>query len=113
MARQRIRSNKAAALKVTCLSSIRSLRSVRASTGSARTGEGRALGFYFSTVPSSGVMPFAAALAASDTALGETISPLAARRSEEHTSEPQSLMRTSYAAFCLKKKKKHEDARIT
>src|SRR3546814_7666331 len=25
-------------------------------------------------------------------------------RSEEHTSELQSLMRTSYAAFCLKKK---------
>src|SRR3546814_3349846 len=27
-------------------------------------------------------------------------------RSEEHTSEPQSLMRISYAVFCLKKKKK-------
>src|SRR3546814_3448934 len=27
------------------------------------------------------------------------------RRSEEHTSELQSLMRTSYAVFCLKKKK--------
>src|SRR3546814_3533211 len=26
-------------------------------------------------------------------------------RSEEHTSEPQSLMRISYAVFCLKKKK--------
>src|SRR3546814_6191203 len=29
----------------------------------------------------------------------------AARRSEEHTSELQSLMRISYAVFCLKKKK--------
>src|SRR3546814_2373742 len=29
----------------------------------------------------------------------------ASRRSEEHTSELQSLMRTSYAVFCLKKKK--------
>src|SRR3546814_3734825 len=29
-------------------------------------------------------------------------------RSEEHTSELQSLMRTSYAVFCLKKKKKRE-----
>src|SRR3546814_7119187 len=29
-------------------------------------------------------------------------------RSEEHTSELQSLMRTSYAVFCLKKKK-HKD----
>src|SRR3546814_7641319 len=28
------------------------------------------------------------------------------RRSEEHTSELQSLMRTSYAVFCLKTKKK-------
>src|SRR3546814_7686628 len=29
-----------------------------------------------------------------------------ATRSEEHTSELQSLMRNSYAVFCLKKKKK-------
>src|SRR3546814_2230136 len=29
------------------------------------------------------------------------------RRSEEHTSELQSLMRISYAVFCLKKKNKH------
>src|SRR3546814_12241152 len=28
-------------------------------------------------------------------------------RSEEHTSELQSLMRSSYAVFCLKKQKKH------
>src|SRR3546814_5833815 len=28
-------------------------------------------------------------------------------RSEEHTSEPQSPMRTAYAVFCLKKKKHH------
>src|SRR3546814_7151597 len=28
-------------------------------------------------------------------------------RSEEHTSELQSLMRHSYAVFCLKKKKEH------
>src|SRR3546814_7872511 len=30
----------------------------------------------------------------------------AGKRSEEHTSELQSLMRNSYAVFCLKKKKK-------
>src|SRR3546814_5957194 len=29
-------------------------------------------------------------------------------RSEEHTSELQSLMRNSYAVFCLKKKKKRQ-----
>src|SRR3546814_6405010 len=32
----------------------------------------------------------------------------ACSRSEEHTSELQSLMRISYAVFCLKKKKKKE-----
>src|SRR3546814_5340386 len=32
---------------------------------------------------------------------------LLGQRSEEHTSELQSLMRISYAVFCLKKKKKH------
>src|SRR3546814_4951091 len=30
------------------------------------------------------------------------------RRSEEHTSELQSLMRLSYAVFCLKKKTQHQ-----
>src|SRR3546814_2277190 len=33
---------------------------------------------------------------------------LIALRSEEHTSELQSLMRISYAVFCLKKKKKDQ-----
>src|SRR3546814_10216650 len=33
-------------------------------------------------------------------------------RSEEHTSELQSLMRISYAVYCLKKKKK-DKARLT
>src|SRR3546814_6238271 len=32
-------------------------------------------------------------------------------RSEEHTSELQSLMRISYAVFCLKKKKKQTEER--
>src|SRR3546814_5395433 len=32
----------------------------------------------------------------------------AGNRSEEHTSELQSLMRISYAVFCLKKKKEHK-----
>src|SRR3546814_9913930 len=34
-----------------------------------------------------------------------------ARRSEEHTSELQSLMRISYAVFCLKKKRKTDRQR--
>src|SRR3546814_5313778 len=34
-------------------------------------------------------------------------------RSEEHTSELQSLMRISYAVFCLKKKKQREKHKIS
>src|SRR3546814_1863787 len=34
-------------------------------------------------------------------------------RSEEHTSELQSLMRISYAVFCLKKKKKYRQCKNT
>src|SRR3546814_1507031 len=36
---------------------------------------------------------------------GGRLHPVHAKRSEEHTSELQSLMRISYAVFCLKKKK--------
>src|SRR3546814_6480275 len=39
--------------------------------------------------------------------------PSTAGRSEEHTSELQSLMRISYAVFCLKKKKKQTKTRHT
>src|SRR3546814_7627560 len=43
----------------------------------------------------------------------EDLEPADIERSEEHTSELQSLMRISYAVFCLKKKKiqlhKHAD----
>src|SRR3546814_9649000 len=42
--------------------------------------------------------------AARRTAAGRRVHHLLAR-SEEHTSELQSLMRSSYAVFCLKKKK--------
>src|SRR3546814_9441956 len=34
-------------------------------------------------------------------------------RSEEHTSELQSLMRISYAVFCLKKKNKQQQNKLT
>src|SRR3546814_7045194 len=39
-----------------------------------------------------------------DTALSAGAMPIEVLRSEEHTSELQSLMRISYAVFCLKKK---------
>src|SRR3546814_10779788 len=38
-----------------------------------------------------------------------TRNPGATERSEEHTSELQSLMRISYAVFCLKKKQKKKE----
>src|SRR3546814_2865234 len=37
---------------------------------------------------------------------------VARKRSEEHTSELQSLMRISYAVFCLKKKKKKQQYKV-
>src|SRR3546814_3400502 len=40
--------------------------------------------------------------------IGPPDSTIAGMRSEEHTSELQSLMRTSYAVFCLKKNTKNE-----
>src|SRR3546814_1225335 len=44
---------------------------------------------------------------------GVTAGGPTAARSEEHTSELQSLMRTSYAVFCLKKKKKQTKTTTT
>src|SRR3546814_1403795 len=64
--------------------------------------------------------PLSAALAALESGDADTLvvlendlerrAPKAAleARSEEHTSELQSLMRISYAVFCLKKKYKHK-----
>src|SRR3546814_6320285 len=39
----------------------------------------------------------------------EVVHVVGCGRSEEHTSELQSLMRISYAVFCLKKKKKQKN----
>src|SRR3546814_1515136 len=51
-------------------------------------------------------MPPASADADPFYAPGSGLTPKAANRSEEHTSELQSLMRISYAVFCLNKKTK-------
>src|SRR3546814_4830383 len=55
--------------------------------------------------------------AASQEGLGQAVRPAVLdrrfrARSEEHTSELQSLMRISYAVFCLKKKIKNKKHRI-
>src|SRR3546814_9907540 len=47
----------------------------------------------------------AAGLSLADVATRTRITQRHLERSEEHTSELQSLMRISYAVFCLKKKK--------
>src|SRR3546814_5128492 len=45
--------------------------------------------------------------------IGGATAPGEKARSEEHTSELQSLMRTSYAVFSLKKKSVHDNYPIT
>src|SRR3546814_11210865 len=76
-------------------------------------------GFAFVADPGSGLRPYPGYVASSPApALHHPMycPPFAARfapviqlaRSEEHTSELQSLMRISYAVFCLKKKTTHQ-----
>src|SRR3546814_9368939 len=57
--------------------------------------------------PSSTSRSSSCRFSATDRELASELVPNTARptRSEEHTSELQSLMRNSYAVFCLKKKK--------
>src|SRR3546814_2026887 len=55
--------------------------------------------------PSMGSIPPASGVSASTASRYMGVSGTATGRSEEHTSELQSLMRISYAVFCLKKKK--------
>src|SRR3546814_9017237 len=77
-------------------------------------GQCRPLASQFRRIARSGAARFAAAGASvimnNESASGETCISL--QRSEEHTSELQSLMRISYAVFCLQKKKTNkQDAR--
>src|SRR3546814_5900353 len=51
--------------------------------------------------------PWAAAASARTRRVAGSCTTSLSKRSEEHTSELQSLMRISYAVFCLKKKKKY------
>src|SRR3546814_7838956 len=55
---------------------------------------------YRTAVPAFGIACVARGLAGLAESRGRS-------RSEEHTSDIQSLMRSSYAVFCLKKKRKH------
>src|SRR3546814_4357062 len=63
---------------------------------------------FIATRTDSGIRPSASLLAASGISgvqVGIASGSMDSTRSEEHTSELQSLMRISYAVFCLKKKK--------
>src|SRR3546814_6325054 len=80
------------------------LQSLVLTAGALLVIEGKATGgvIFASSIPGS------RALAPVEQAIGNWRGLVAARqswRSEEHTSELQSLMRISYAVFCLKKKK--------
>src|SRR3546814_2683852 len=59
-------------------------------------------------VAMTGLSQFVAGLGVGSMATNPVLA-LARLRSEEHTSELQSLMRISYAVFCLKKKKKQSN----
>src|SRR3546814_6685619 len=63
----------------------------------------------FPPIPSEVIMPIAGVLAVR----GEMSLTGIIIRSEEHTSELQSLMRISYAVFCLKKKKQKNNINST
>src|SRR3546814_3678815 len=56
------------------------------------------------TVVGTAIAAIVATGAATGGMTAATTGGITARRSEEHTSELQSLMRISYAVFCLKKK---------
>src|SRR3546814_3285982 len=73
--------------------------------GAARTGRaGRLAGFGAHLVVSAGQAGRAAQELPALAGLFHARFPSVEPRSEEHTSELQSLMRISYAVFCLKKK---------
>src|SRR3546814_5407273 len=61
-------------------------------------------GFPMKHMPTACCLLAGLAITASGTASAQDARP---DRSEEHTSELQSLMRISYAVFCLKKKNTH------
>src|SRR3546814_8617792 len=75
--------------------------------GASRSDRERAsAGLLQSRSPRTSPMTLSASTARSATSL--PAAPGFAVRSEEHTSELQSLMRISYAVFCLKKKTTHK-----
>src|SRR3546814_9770657 len=73
----------------------------------ASTGAGRSSGAQHSDAPYPGVMNLGGIKVVIPSTPADAKGLMKAR-SEEHTSELQSLMRISYAVFCLKKKNNHK-----
>src|SRR3546814_1586485 len=72
------------------------------------------LGLWWLALFRTALLAFGRGGARRDGQRGETGEQRATGRSEEHTSELQSLMRISYAVFCLKnKKRKTRDNKCT
>src|SRR3546814_4876979 len=90
-------------------------RSTRTDTLFPYTTLFRSLGIFALVILAHHVVVDVARFAVLQRAVGEARRALLCdqRRSEEHTSELQSLMRISYAVFCLKKKKINNNAYIT
>src|SRR3546814_9494446 len=88
-------------------------RSIRATIDSREVGDYTPeVRSWLAVNPDSELLPVARANGITHIAPTPSGGIVAAKRSEEHTSELQSLMRISYAVFCLKKKKK-TDKKIT
>src|SRR3546814_2200326 len=109
---RRLRETGAVILGKTNLSEWANIRSSRSTSGwSARGGQTRNP-YALDRSPCGSSAGTGSAIAANLAAVGigtETDgSIICPSRSEEHTSELQSLMRISYAVFCLKNKKHHK-----
>src|SRR3546814_6716150 len=85
----------------------RTLRSTRPRRGWRPTGRGRWAVWSLSPCnePAAALLRIAISCGENAPVARPWLHSVAACRSEEHTSELQSLMRISYAVFCLKKKK--------
>src|SRR3546814_3457863 len=93
-------------------------KTLTAGTGVENNSGGLSITFTASTAARSGVTRISGNLGDGNPPVAESITPYenagsaAQLRSEEHTSELQSLMRTSYAVFCLKKKQKKIEQKL-
>src|SRR3546814_2269300 len=84
------------------VSPVRGLRPVRASRARVEKAPN----------PRSSTRPSSASRAVISSKKVETIASTSRSRSEEHTSELQSLMRLSYAVFCMQKQKQNSSRNI-